>query len=352
MEEHHSSLEILLVEDNPGDAKLIEHHLRAPGVDHFTGETNLTHEGTLTDGLTALKEEARPYDLLFLDLNLPDSSGLDTLSRVLAEDPEVPIVVLTGLADRDAAVEAIQNGAQDYLPKTELDADRLARSLRYAVERYRQEEELRRQNQRLERFASMVSHDLRSPLNVALNRTILAEENCESDHLDSALRALNRMQTIVEDLLVLAFHGERVNETERVRLSEVADRSWKMMDRERAELRVENDATFRASTDRLQELLENLFRNAIDHSSDSVTIHVGTIEDPPGFYVSDNGPGISEEMQELVFEFGYSTAEQGTGIGLAIVQEIASAHGWSCNMTESKDGGTRFEITNVEDMTE
>lgn len=347
MEETHPSLKVLLIEDNAGDAKLIEHHLRAPGGDHFMGEVQLTHEETLEAGLGELGTGA--YDVLFLDLNLPDSGGLETLDRVLSEEQEVPVVVLTGHNVRGAAVEAIQRGAQDYLPKPDLDADRLARSLRYAVERHVQEQELRRQNRRLEQFASMVSHDLRSPLNVALNRVMIARENRESEHLESASRALSRMEKIVEDLLALTLRGQPVEETEEVRLSAVADRGWQFVDGDSTELLFGQDVTFLANASRLQELLGNLFRNAVDHSPNGVTIRVGAVEDASGFYVADDGPGISEEMQEMIFEFGYTTGEDGTGIGLAIVREIAKAHGWECGVTDSEAGGARFVFTGVEE---
>jgi len=346
MDTARSSLEVLLIEDNPGDAKLIEHHLRAPGVDSFTGAVGLTHTESLSEGLSELEDT--DYDLLFLDLNLPDSSGLDTLDRVVEEGPGIPIVVLTGLEERGAAVEAIQHGAQDYLPKPRLDADRLARSLRYAVERHRQEQELRRQNRRLERFASMVSHDLRSPLNVAKNRVLLAREEEAGDHLPHASEALDRMETIVKDLLALAIQGQHVEETEPVILSEMADRTWQLMDTGAATVTIAGDVTFRASPDRLQELLENLFRNAVDHGHEEISIRVGAVDGDAGFYVADDGSGINEEMQEVVFEFGYTTDEGGTGIGLAIVQEIAAAHGWTCRATESEAEGARFEITDVD----
>jgi len=94
--------------------------------------------------------------------------------------------------------------------------------------------------------------------------------------------------------------------------------------------------------------MENLFRNAIEHGSEEGTIRVGALADGTGFYVADNGPGIPEDERVDVFESGYSTAEAGTGFGLAIVREITAAHGWEVGVAESHDGGTRFEITGIE----
>jgi signal transduction histidine kinase len=100
--------------------------------------------------------------------------------------------------------------------------------------------------------------------------------------------------------------------------------------------------------DRLQQLLENLFRNAVEHGGEDVTIRVGALDDAAGFYVADDGVGIPGEDRDEVFESGYSSATNGTGFGLAIVEEIADAHSWTIRVTESSEGGARFEMTDVE----
>jgi signal transduction histidine kinase len=95
-------------------------------------------------------------------------------------------------------------------------------------------------------------------------------------------------------------------------------------------------------------VLENLFRNAIEHGRSDVTIRVGTLSDETGFYVEDDGPGIPSDTRDEVFEQGYSTADDGTGFGLSIVREIAEAHGWEISATDSAEGGARFEIRGVD----
>ena len=100
-----------------------------------------------------------------------------------------------------------------------------------------------------------------------------------------------------------------------------------------------------ADATRLRQLLENLFRNSVDHGGEDVTITVGTLAD--GFYVADDGPGIPEAERDQVFESGYSTNRDGTGFGLAIVEEIAAGHGWEITVTEGVEGGARFEVTGV-----
>ncbi|WEL22650.1 hybrid sensor histidine kinase/response regulator [Halorhabdus sp. BNX81] len=339
-----TSIDVLLIEDNPGDARLVEHHLNESHVADIVGDVTLEHEETLAEGLRAI--ETGRHDILFLDLGLPESTGLATLGTVQDEDPRVPIVVLTGLDDRETAVTAIQRGAQDYLLKDDLDADDLARSLRYAVERHRQEAQLRLQNERLEEFTSVVSHDLRNPLNVAHARVNILRDEADNDHLETASRALDRMEALIEDLLTLAQQGRTIDDLSTVRLDVVAEGCRENVDTADAAVIVDTDATVRADGSRLQELLSNLLRNSIEHGGAAVTITLGDLAD--GFYVADDGPGISADDREQVFEMGYSTSEGGTGFGLMIVEGIAEAHGWDVRVTDSEAGGARFEITGVD----
>ena len=210
-------------------------------------------------------------------------------------------------------------------------------------ERYRRE--LERQNDRLEQFASMVSHDLRNPLNVAMGRIGEARREADDDNLEKAGAALERMQELIDDLLALARTGQPIDETEPVSLTSVAQESWGLVDTADAELEVGDDLVFQADPDRLQQLFENCFRNAVEHGGEDVTVGVGAIDD--GFYVEDDGPGIPEDERKDVLESGYTTAEGGTGFGLAIVSEVVEAHGWAIAVTESASGGARFEVTGV-----
>jgi signal transduction histidine kinase len=207
-------------------------------------------------------------------------------------------------------------------------------------------EELARQNERLEEFASIIAHDLRNPLNVATGRIQSVRKQCEDENLDSAATALDRMGQIVEETLKLARSGQIVAATEPVHLREIAEECWETVDTTDATLTVEDSGVFSADRDRCRHLLENVFRNAVEHGGTDVAIRVGTL--PDGFYVEDDGPGIPEADREQVLDAGYSTTEEGTGFGLAIVSQIAEAHGWSVSVTASSDGGARFEITGID----
>jgi PAS domain S-box-containing protein len=207
------------------------------------------------------------------------------------------------------------------------------------------ERSLQRQNDRLDRFASVVSHDLRSPMSVADGHVELAREECDSDHLDRVETALDRMDAIIEDALTLARQGETVTDTSAVELSTLAAESWRTVETGGMRLETPVSQTIRADASRLRSLLENLFRNAIEHADGATTVRVGPLED--GFYVEDDGPGIPEEDRDHLFEPGFTTDEDGTGFGLAIVLEIVTAHGWAMTVTDGDDGA-RFEITGVE----
>ena len=214
--------------------------------------------------------------------------------------------------------------------------------LRNISDRKARERELQRQNERLEKFASFVSHDLRNPLNVASARLELAREDCDSPHLDDIERAHGRMTRLIEAVLTLAREGETPETVEPIAVGELVEQCWAHVNTAAASLVVEASPTVEAERTRLRQLVENLVRNSIEHGGESVTVTVGALED--GFYVADDGPGIPADRREEVFEPGYSTADGGTGLGLNIVKEIAEAHGWTVRATESEGGGARFEF--------
>jgi len=207
------------------------------------------------------------------------------------------------------------------------------------------ERRLERQNERLEEFASAVSHDLRNPLGVAMGRLELAREACESEHYEAIERAHGRMDELIDDLLTRARNGSSVGDVAPVALADAAAAAWRSVDTAAATLTVETDRTLPADETRLRQLLENLFRNAVEHGGSEVTVTVG--DHPDGFHVADDGPGVPPDDREAVFETGYSTSDQGTGFGLSIVADVAANHGWDVTLAESDAGGTRFEFDGI-----
>ena len=162
------------------------------------------------------------------------------------------------------------------------------------------------------------------------------------------------MEELIDDLLLLARQGEAVDETRPVRLPSLAEECWGLVDTDAATLELRTDLVVEADGSRLQQLLENLFRNAVEHAppagapADELTVTVGALEWTAGFYVEDDGTGVPPSERDSIFEAGYSTDKKSTGFGLSIVAEIAEAHGWDLSLAESDDGGARFEIAGVD----
>ncbi len=227
------------------------------------------------------------------------------------------------------------------------------------------EQLLERKNERLERFTSIVSHDLRNPLSIATGYVETMLDSGEMTYAEETAEELDRMDRMVSELLTLAREGEIIGQTETVDVGAVATEAWTHVETEGADLQLDDLPSIEANSDRLSELFENCFRNSVehgsasgqtaaddgspsadgdDHAGETLTVTVGGLDGTAGFYVADDGPGIPEAERETVFEYGYSTANSGTGFGLAIVEEIANAHDWSANVTESESGGARLEF--------
>jgi signal transduction histidine kinase len=252
---------------------------------------------------------------------------------------------------------------------------------RDVTERRRRERQLQQQNERLDRFASMVSHDLRNPLTIAQGRAELAEQTGDDEHFEALHDAHERMETMIDDLLAMARAESAVEETEQVALRMLVESAWETVQTGGAdiEIAVPHGWMLECDPDLLRNVFENLFRNsiehgspspdsqvrrdavehgstssrtesddAVDHDEPSLTVRVGTLTNVSGqsggFYVEDDGSGIPDEERDGIFEYGYTTNSDGTGFGLAIVSDIVQAHGWEIRVTDGSDGGTRFEI--------
>lgn len=217
--------------------------------------------------------------------------------------------------------------------------------IRDISERKQRLAELRRYNDRLEELAAFISHDLRNPINIAGGHLKLIEPGDDREHYEAIGRAVARMEELVDDLLMMAKSGQRVLDPEPIDLEHTARLSWSQVSTPAAGLTVETNQTIVGEPSRIKQLLENLFTNAVVHGPPGVTVTVGDLED--GFFVEDDGPGIPEDQQGSVFDFGFTTGE-GTGFGLSIVQSVADAHEWALEITEGEKGGARFEFTGVE----
>jgi signal transduction histidine kinase len=241
----------------------------------------------------------------------------------------------------------------------------------------RRRRQLARHNEYLEEFVQTVSHDLRTPLNVAQGRLQLVTETVNTDGQQSvdgstadeiapsemtadelasavgdvreATRALDRLDELLSEFLELVQEGLLVRNTEPVDLDQAARTAWKSVDTGGLTLDVAEDlGRVDADESRLRELLENLFANAATHAETASTVRVAPKDETAGFVVADDGAGITPAEYDSVFDPGYTTAESGSGFGLAIVRRIVQAHGWSITVGESTEGGARFEIDVVD----
>ncbi|WP_167320531.1 sensor histidine kinase [Halorubrum distributum] len=194
--------------------------------------------------------------------------------------------------------------------------------------------------------ASVISHDLRNPLDVAGAHLEAARETGADEHFDAIDAAHDRMERIIQDVLTLARGEAALNPEHGVSVYETAERAWQTVETETWTLQFDGSLpTVRSDPDRFQRLFENLFRNSIEHGSEDGTVRVGTLTDgTAGVSVADDGPGIPIAERDAVFRPGYTVDGIGTGLGLAIVDRIAAAHGWTVSIAESERDGTRIEI--------
>ncbi|MCL5037859.1 MAG: hybrid sensor histidine kinase/response regulator [Chloroflexi bacterium] len=366
---YNDSIEILLIEDNPGDSRLIKEMLAEdPGVAY-----KMEHVTTLSAGMELM--ERHVFDAVLLDLGLPDSEGLETLKKLRAASPDMPVVVLTGIDDESVGTKAIQEGAQDYLIKGEVDNNLLVRSIRYAIERNRIMIEL--ENTRQEqigmknKFFSYVSHELRSPLSgihgfaSILVDGLLGELTPEQKScLESMLKGLNHMQDILGELLQLSrveIGGLKV-EQKRTGLydlvKETIDALKPVFDARGVNVthgRFDEIPDVYADPVRLREILYNLIDNAIKFTPKDGEVKVSAYRDEsePSFVrveVKDNGRGISPEDHENIFEYLYQEkrgggGNVGLGIGLFICKELVTLHGGRIWVESEPGKGSIFTFT-------
>lgn len=193
-----------------------------------------------------------------------------------------------------------------------------------------------------EEIVDILSHDLTNPLTILEGKIRLARETGDLGHLDDAMSALDRVMAIQEELIHLARTGNLVEATDSFTLESVAKTAWSNVETERAMLEIESDTRIEGDYRALCHVFENLFENATTHAGPAVTVRVGPTTG--GFHVEDDGPGIPAESRDRVLERGFSVEAGSSGLGLHIVNSIADAHGWDVRVSESVDGGARFEF--------
>jgi len=276
------------------------------------------------------------------------------IETALSEAPDVTDRIQPLLATYEETSTEFELGDRYYTvdaaPLTDVRGEFIGHALLVhdVTERKDRELELQRRNEQLDRFAGVVSHDLRNPLHVASSALELARETGKKEHFERVERAHHRMEELIEDLLMLAREGEQIADREAVSLAELAQTAWDTVSTSEATLEIDGDTTLAADPNRLQQLLENLYRNSVEHAGPDVTIRVAATDS--GFVVEDDGLGIPSEIRNAVAESRYSIEETSAGIGLLIVSHVAEAHGWELSIGESATGGARFEFDTDGDL--
>jgi len=394
-------IKIVLIEDNPGDARLIKEMLTEAKSACFL----LEWRNRLNEGLRWLTENSA--DVVLLDLGLPDSQGLDTYAKVHAQFPQLPIVVLSGLHDESVAVRAVRDGAQDYLVKGQIDGRLMARSVRYAIERKNAEEALREAHDNLERrvkertlelsnlndqlkeeieirkqaeeelkelanalnvtntdlmnFTHVISHDLKSPLNTIggfanlLARRYRGKIDAGADEiLDDIISGVNRMQELIKGLLEYSQARTKKKQFKPIAFTTVVKKAVSnlesVIEANNAHVTYDDLPTIMADSLQLISLFQNLIDNAIKYRKEAVPrIHISAQQKGNEwiFSIKDNGIGIDAKGSERIFGMfqRLSNDQAGTGIGLATCKEIVKRHSGRIWVESNPGKGSTFYFT-------
>jgi signal transduction histidine kinase len=365
------AMQILLIEDNPGDAFLL---MEALNDSCPTSRFTLTHEERLEDGLERLKTSN--FDVALVDLSLPDAMGLQSIVRTCEAAPDLPILVLTSLNDETLAIDAVKQGAQDYLVKRELDGRATMRAMRYAIERKRLTTELERsrhqQIQLKDQFLSHVSHELRSPL-TAIHQfvTIVFDglagklNSDQREYLEIAIRNINQLRDMIGDLLD-ATRSQTLKQTLNpgcVSLVGLIPETVGMMEATALSKGVDIDVdlagylpSVNADPSRVRQILINLVDNAIKFTAKggAIRVRADVSSEDSGFLqisVSDTGCGVSAEGVTQIFERhfqeanGIEASRKGLGLGLYLCKELVSRHGGRIWVESSLGSGSAFCFT-------
>ena len=349
------SLDVLLVEDNPGDARLVEALLEDGAADLTDGgPVELTHVDSLGAGLDAL-DEGSP-DLLLLDLDLPDSAGMETLDRALDRTEGVPVIVLTGRPEEDLGLEAVRRGAQDYLVKGEFDVEGFVHAVHYAIERTRTQRELRRKTKELAILNQLLRHDVKNDISLVVGRSHELSEYVDprgeellAEIVTAANHVLQLTRTVGDTVESITREGE--TELRSVDLAPVVDRQVEKACRLYGEeaVTVEGDLTDTAvaADELLSAVVGNLLSNALLYTSDDPDVRVSTTvtDDTVTIHVADNGPGVPDDQKERIFGQGTRGVEsEGTGIGLYLVDQLVEQYGGRLWVEDNEPVGSVFNV--------
>lgn len=348
-------VKILLVEDNPGDARLIQEWL----IEAMGTDVHLEYADRLSVGLERMT--SGDPDVVLLDMNLPDSHGIETFTRMHAKNNTIPIIVLSGLDDEVAGLEAVRQGAQDYLVKGKIHSKVLSRVIRYSMGR-------KGLDRLKDEFVSTVSHEIRTPLSIIKEGVSLLLDripgpiNEKQEKVLTATRNnIDRLSRIIDNLLDTAAleAGKYKLTRELIDITDVVKQltaTFKPRAAEKGlELRVDVPklgVKLFADADKVAQIFTNLIGNAIKFTERGfVEVSAKEKEHEIECAVVDTGRGISKDNLAHLFskfqQFGrkQGAGEKGTGLGLVIVEGIIKLHQGRIWVESDPGKGTRFTFT-------
>ncbi|HEX8823597.1 MAG TPA: ATP-binding protein [Archangium sp.] len=356
-------LRLLLVEDNLGDARLLQEELREVTSVRF----EVRHVTRLAEAVTEVAESG--LDVVLLDLSLPDGHGLSNIERMVQAAPALPLVVLTGTDDEQLAMKAVHTGAQDYLVKGQATGPLLVRALRYAIERKRAEEGLKREEAARqtavfrEQFLGILGHDLRNPLQaISGNAALLLRYGGMSEPQRKAVNRISisadRMARMISDILdftrtrlgggyTLQRSWMNVHEV----LRQVVEELEVAHPKRSFELNVAGTGWGEWDADRIAQAASNLVGNAVQYSPEESVVRVVARDEGEGVRVEVHNLGspIPAERMSHIFdpfvrgqEGSRSGSRSGLGLGLYITHEIVKAHGGTLQVRSTDAEGTCF----------
>ena len=358
-----STISILLVEDHPADARLVREYvadIEDQGLlDRMRGwrdisDVTITHAEDMATGTDYLEMET--FDVVLLDLQLPDSDGIESVETVTEVAPLVPVIVLTGMPETQLGYEAVSLGAQDYLPKDDLEPQLLLKTIQYAIERKEQSRELRRQSEQLAILTRLMRHDVRNDVSLIVGRaqelTNYVEPHGQGpveEIIQSGNHVLQLTQTIGEAL-------DEITTTDEPELAAVPLRPIVENEVEQASSLYRGaeislgelpDVNVRANR-LLSSVVANLINNGVFYNDKDVPhVHVDAAvdDDTVTLRVADNGPGIPIVQQEKLFEGGIEKDNQtGLGIGLTLAYRFVNQYGGTITIDQNDPTGSIFDV--------
>lgn len=343
-------MRVLVVEDNAGDVRLLQMAVATDARSRY----DVDAVGTVGDAVRLL--DAYDYDVVLLDLTLPDSTGLDSFTRISEAKPALPVVILTQTEDDELAMAAVAAGAQDYLVKGKTDASALGRTLRYAAERQRLVNELRHMDHARREFVAHAAHELRTPLTTIAGMADLIERRRgDLDQakfeamLDAILTQSRRAGDLAKSLLDLSQveSGDLGLEVQAVDVKGAAGAAVGAAPTgATVEVAVEEDLRALVDPRRLEQVLVNLVANASRYGQ-RIWVTALRRGDRVMISVEDDGPGVPDELVPDLFEpfvRGPAARGDGSGLGLTITRRLVEALGGTIGYEPRDPNGARFVV--------